>query len=145
GNEFEERGDALSQFFELETFYEIVGGAELEGFDGGFRIVERGDHQNGDIAALLAHPLEKGDAVLAGHHDVEKNEAGLFAGQGFAGLFGGFGFGDAVLPFQGAAEAVTRGGFVVDNENGFHEGSLVSVGSEVSVVFNFKLATHRVP
>jgi len=109
-------------------FEEIVADAEVLGFEDGVAILDGGEEDDGEVFVMgvLAHGREHGDAVHAGHGDVEEDEgefffllAGFFeCGEGFEAV----GCADGFVAFEAESggDGLATDGGVVDNKNAFH-------------------------
>ena len=60
----------------VEGLAEVIVGAELDAPHHAVHLVQRGDHEHGDVAprGIALDPLEHGIAVQVRHHDVEEDE-----------------------------------------------------------------------
>ena len=113
----EEGADAGEEFFGAEGFDEVIIGAGIEAFDAVLDHAFGGEEEDGDVAMEFAKFGADGEAIEAGHHDVEKDEVGLFA-EGFFEADGAvLGGEDAVaIGGEGIGEGGAHGAFVFDDE-----------------------------
>ena len=74
----EARADAGAQQRRVERLRQVILGAELDAADDAFDLVDRRNHDDGDVAQprVGAQALEHVVAGKAGHHDVEQDQIG---------------------------------------------------------------------
>jgi hypothetical protein len=70
---------AREQFARVERLAEIVVGAELEADDAIDVVRACGEHDHGDVVAGRAQLAQRGQAVHAGHHQVQHDQVGALA------------------------------------------------------------------
>ena len=114
----EDGADAERELFRLEWLGQVIVGAELQSLDPFGWLAARGEQDDGRVGFLLAHALEQGEAIFAGHHHVEDDEIERHGRHQLAGGGGVFRGGDVVafareVAFQEVAQAVV----VVDGED----------------------------
>ena len=85
--------DACQQFGRFERFGEVIVGPQFQAHDAIVELRLGGEHEDGDVVALLAEFAADFEAALAGQHDVEHDEVELFleglgqAGRAIGGAF----------------------------------------------------------
>ncbi|MCY1179660.1 hypothetical protein D9M73_200690 [compost metagenome] len=80
--------DPRQQFARVERLGQVVVGAQLQPLDAAALVALGGEHDDRDLVALLAQTATGGQAVLAGHHQVEHHQLEQLAGQQAVHLLG---------------------------------------------------------
>jgi hypothetical protein len=112
----EEGADAGEEFLEREGFDEVVVGAAVEAVDAVVDVAFGGEEEDGEVFSAFAEFAAEGEAVEAGHHDIQEDEVeGLGAGEFDAGGAVDGCEGAVAFGFEGFDEGDAHGGFVFDD------------------------------